>query len=306
MWIWVVLGMACSTSERDEELGDSVGDAGIPGGTSMDSVDSMGSTGPDSPGEGDTSVKFDAGPGTGDGSNPDGTACDENVDIVFVMDVSTSMDAFLDKLADEILVVDQALQALDLPEQPHYGLVVFVDDYALLHNGEPYPDVDTLRADFQTWSDFTSSNQQVGGGNSNTTWTENSLDALHVAATGFQWRPAATTLRMVIHTTDDTFWNGPTVGNGVQIERGYAETVEALQQAQVRVFSFTGSLGGSCKCEDVTPGWSTPYMGMDPIPEATDGAVFSIEQVLTGDISLSSGINDAVEDKMCVPYPPQG
>jgi hypothetical protein len=296
--------MACSTSARDDELGGSAGEAGIPdGGTSEDS---MGSTGPESPSDADTSVKFDAGPGGGDGANPDGTACDENVDIVFVMDVSTSMDAFLDKLADEILVVDQALQALDLPGDPHYGLAVFVDDYALLMGGAPYPDVDTLRADFQTWSAFTSSNQQVGGGNYNTTWTENSLDPLYAAATEFQWRPADTTLRMVIHTTDDTFWDGPTVGNGVMIERGYAETVAALQQAQVRVFSFTASIGGSCQCEDVTPGWSAPYMGMDPIPEATDGAVFSLEQVLTGQISLSTGINDAVEDKMCMPYPPQG
>ena len=257
-------------------------------------------------GEADTGIRFDVGEGDGDG-NPDGpTTCDENVDIVFVMDVSTSMDAFLDKLADEILVVDQALQALDLPGEPHYGLVVFVDDYALLLGGAPYPDVQTLRADFLQWSAFTSSNQQVGGGNSNYTWTENSLDALYAAATGFQWRPADSTLRMVIHTTDDTFWEGPRVANGVQIERGYAETVEALQQAEVRVFSFTAALGGSCTCENVTAGWSAPYMGMDPIPMATDGAVFPIEEVLSGQLSLSAGINDAVEDKMCMPYPPPG
>ena len=40
------------------------------------------------------------------------------------------------------------------------------------------------------------------------------------------------TLRLVIHTTDDTFWDGPTVGNGVDIQYGYADTVAALQQAQ--------------------------------------------------------------------------
>jgi hypothetical protein len=47
-------------------------------------------------------------------------------------------------------------------------------------------------------------------------------------------------------------------------------------------------------------------MGMDPIPDATDGSWWNIDGVLAGNISLSDGINGAVEDKMCVPYPPTG
>jgi hypothetical protein len=298
--------LACSSSARDDE--DAFPTSGLlSAGTDGGQTSSSGASGASAgEAEADTDIVFDVGQGGGDG-NPDGpTSCEENVDIVFVMDVSTSMDAFLNKLAQEILVVDQALQAFDLPAAPHYGLVVFVDDYALLMGGAPYPDVQALQADFMQWSAFTSSNQQVGGGNYNSTWPENSLDALYAAATGFAWRPADSTSRIIIHTTDDTFWDGPMTANGVQIERGYAETVDALQQAQVRVFSFTATLGGQCKCQDVTAGWSAPYMGMDAIPEATDGAVFPIEQVLTGQISLSAGINDAVEEKMCVPYPPQG
>lgn len=255
----------------------------------------------------DTGERLDLGSFGDGGADPDGPkVCEENVDIVFVMDVSTSMDAFLNELANEILVVDQALAGLDLPAEPHYGLVVFVDDTALLMGGAPYPDVETLQADFMQWSTFTASNQQVAGGNANTTWPENSLDALYAAATGFQWRPADGTLRMIIHTTDDTFWDGPTTANGVAIQHGYAETVDALQQAQIRVFSFTAQIGGSCECEDVTPGWSSDYMGQPAIPEATDGGVFDIDAVLAGQISLSAGINGAIEDKMCVPYPPIG
>lgn len=252
-------------------------------------------------------VKLDIAP-AGDMPNitDGGDGCDQDVDIVFVMDVSTTMGPFLDQLATEIIFVDEALDALDLPGEPHYGLVVFVDDAALLNAGAPYESVALLQQDFNEWSTFTSSNQQVGGGNLNTTWPENSLDALHLAATGFQWRPAETTLRLIIHTTDDTFWDGPTTANGVEIQHGYAETVMALQERQIRDFSFAGTIGGQCNCENVTPGWSTPYMEMDPIPEATAGGVYDIDEVLAGVVSLADALENAVETTMCEPYPPVG
>ncbi len=306
----VLFGIGCGDTERDGEQQTSLT---LTGPTSVDSTSPGGDTsasgdaGPGETGADDQDIKFDIGAGADGGADPDGpTTCDQNVDIVFVMDVSTSMGPFLGKLADEILVVDQALQALELPGEPHYGLVVFVDDYALLEGGTPYPDVETLRADFMQWSAFTASNQQVNGGNLNTTWPENSLDALYAAAAGFQWRPADDTLRMIIHTTDDTFWDGPTTGNGIPIQHGYAETVTALQEREIRVFSFAAQIGGMCECENVTPGWSSPYMGMDPIPQATGGGVFDIDAVLADQISLSEGINGAVEDTMCQPYPPVG
>ena len=235
-----------------------------------------------------------------------GSECESGIDIVFVMDVSTSMGGFLAQMANEILEVDAAIQALDLPTETHYGLAVFVDDAALLNAGAPYADAAALQADFIMWSNFTASNEQVGGGNSNYTWTENSIDAIYLAATGFQWRPAQTTTRIVIHTTDDTFWDGPTNGNGVPIQHGYAETVQALQDATVRAYSFADQIGGACGCDDVTPGWSTPYMGMLPMPEATDGTVFDINQILGGTVSLADAINTAVEESYCDPYEPVG
>jgi hypothetical protein len=235
-----------------------------------------------------------------------GTNCDQDVDIVFVMDVSTSMGPFLDQLATEIIFVDEALDAMDLPGDPHYGLVVFVDDAALLNGGAPYDSVATLQQDFNDWSAFTSTNGQVAGGGFNNTWPENSLDAIYLAAAGFQWRPMESTLRLVIHTTDDTFWDGPTVGNGVAIQHGYAETVMALQQREIRDFTFAAQIGGMCECENVTPGWSSPYMGMTPIPEATGGLVYDIDLVLAGQVSLADALTEAVETTMCEPYPPVG
>lgn len=239
-----------------------------------------------------------------DSVGPDG--CEQDIDVVFVMDVSTTMGPFLGTLADQMLAVDQAIAALDLPSAPHYGLVVFVDDFALLSKGQPYADAAALQADFQEWSAFTASNSQVSGNGNNGTWPENSLDALHVAATGYAWRSAETTSRIIIHTTDDTFSEAPSVVDGITVQHDYPQTVQVLQDQQIRVFSFTADIGGSCNCEDVAPGWSTPYGGQPAIPEATDGARFDIDQVLGGTLDLSEAINTSIEGAICDPYEPVG
>ncbi len=304
-WGWIAVGLATGCGElREDDPSTTIVTATATATPTL--TDGDGS----SEGDDDTSAgpKLDIGDVTDPtGADVDGTTgCQQNIDIVFVMDVSTSMGPVLSTLADEIQVVDDAIAALDLPSVPHYGLVVFVDDVAILNTGAPYPDVQTLRGDFMQWSSFTASNSQVGGGNANSTWPENSLDALYVAAAGFQWRPADDTLRMIIHTTDDTFWDGPTTGNGVAIARGYGEVVDTLQQASIRDFSFTSQIGGSCECDDVTLGWSTPYLGQPTIPTATDGGVFDLDLVLAGQLSLSAAIGGAIDETMCEPYEPVG
>jgi hypothetical protein len=187
------------------------------------------------------------------------------------MDVSTSMGPFLSKLANEILVVDQAIKQLQLIAPPQYGLVVFVDDTRFISNGQPYTDLNQLKQDFETWSNFTSSNQQTNSTNLNSTWPENSLDALYRAANEFAWRPTTQTLRMIIHTTDDTFWNGPTSADGEQIQHSYAETVAALQATQIRVFSFAAKLGDQ-RVHGRDGRLVFAYQGQPAIPSATGGA----------------------------------
>lgn len=243
------------------------------------------------------------GGGSGGGSSTE-EDCEQDVDIVFVMDVSTSMGSFLTKLADEILVVDQALAEMDLPSAPHYGLIVFVDDTKIENAGAPYTDVAQLRSDFQTWAQFTSQNTQINSGGSNTFYPENSLDALYLAAKSFQWRDSATTLRAVIHTTDDTFWEGPSQNEGVSIQHGYIETLDALISEKVRVFSFAAELGGPFENENVTAGWFKVHQNAPPIPHGTDGAVFKIDDVLDGTSSLADGIKQVILDSYCDPYEP--
>ena len=233
--------------------------------------------------------------------------CKQQIDIVFVMDVSTSMLALLQKLENEILTVDAKLKTLDVLPDVHYGLVVFVDDTLIINGGAPYADVATLKQDFNKWWNFTQSNSQVNGGGSNSDWPENSIDALFTAAGAFQWRPMEDTLRMVIHCTDDTFGEKGAFQSGLAIMHTYDETVKALQDRQVRAFVFVDNdmTGGPGNDQDVSAGFFTPYNGKTPIPDATDGGAFNINQVLANQLSLNVAINDSVAASLCQDYVPQ-
>lgn len=239
----------------------------------------------------------------GDDGDAPGT-CRPDADIVFVMDVTGSMGEFIDTLADSLATVDAAARDLDL-SPPRYGLVVFADDFALLNGGQAYADLPRLEAEFRDWIEFTYEDDQIGGGQLNESFPENSLDAL-VATTGFAWRPADTTTRVVIHMTDDTFWEGPGVFNGEMVQHDYAQTVAALQAEQIRVFAFAAHDGGECECKDVEPGFFRPYDGQPSIPDATDGGVFDILRVLYGELSLGAAIPKALADSVCMPYEPAG
>lgn len=316
-WACIVgLGLltGCGNAERDDDEAQGSGVTAAPGAGGMSSGNAdSGSSGPvddadDGASDDGEIERFDVGGGDGGGGGPQ--TCQDNVDIVFVMDVSTSMGPFFDRLEEEIEVVHAALSAYELPEEPHYGLVVFVDDFALVDEGDEgivFTDVAELRASFEEWNQFTSSNRQVTRDDLvNTTWPENSLDAIHAAADGFPWRPADTTLRIVIHTTDDTFWNGPTNANGIPILHSYDETVTRLQDQSVRFFTFAARIGGQFEDTDVAPGFFEPFEGKPAMPGQTDGLAWSIDAVLEGTLSLSEVINEAVEDNYCEPYPPPG
>ncbi len=96
---------------------------------------------------------------------------------------------------------------------------------------------------------------------------------------------------------------GATTQNGVGILHDYAQTVKQLQDQKIRVFSFASKLGGSCECLDVSGGWFGAYNGQPAMGQATGGGVFELDQVLSGQISLSDSINGAVVDSLCKPYP---
>lgn len=257
-------------------------------------------------------VKLDVAALETDGSTVGDTQrCKTQLDVVFVMDVSTSMTGFFDALEQDILEVDEALGQLDVEADTHYGLVVFVDDTEVGNAGGAYVDSSQLAAEFASWNEFTGNNRQIHHPGDNGTLEENSLDGLYSAAAEFQWRPAATTHRVVIHTTDASFWDGPVIQpDGVAIEHGYAETVARLRDEEIRVFAFASAAAGPAfpgfPGFDTAAGWFAPYNSMPPIPEDTGGAALSIDDVLAGTVSLADAIPQVVEQSQCEPYPPAG
>ncbi|MBI5533333.1 MAG: VWA domain-containing protein [Deltaproteobacteria bacterium] len=266
----------------------------------------------------------------------EGGGCTDVVDVVFALDVSSSMDFVLIKLGAEIDKVVTAATAL-APE-PHFGLITFADNWAIdttgpLEGGKVHTEGSTLKAAFQYNKDtYTANNRNPGDGptgpdTQNPICEENSLDSLHAAATEFPWRATAT--RVVIVVTDDTFlekpdnygdrdgdgkWDKtdfPKEGN-YPAEFTLAETVTALKDKKVRVFSFTRlkppampklycSTGRRLPDAAMPWGWSQPYNGAPPIPDATAGKNFDIELVKSGKLSLSDTINEVVLESYCNP-----
>jgi len=287
-----------------------------------------GSDDDDDTGRGDGGM--DGAPATGEDAG-----CSDVVDVVFVLDTSSSMGFVLSQLEDQIAGVVTA--ANGVAPDAHFGLIAFQDNHRLdatgpLEGGVVHTTAASLQAAFRTYrTTYTNSNRNPGDGptgptTQNPICEENSLDALYAAAADFPWRPNAT--RVVILATDDTFLEAPdnygdrdhdgdTTSTDYPREGNYparhrmAETVTRLQDARVRVFSFSllqppGLLDrcGTPRRLDwgrITAGWPRPYSGAEPIPAATDARNYDLAQVRDGALSLSATINEVVLDSFCDP-----
>lgn len=244
----------------------------------------------------------DAGPPR-DGGDP----CSEPMDVVFVIDVSTSMTDEIDSIRRGIDSVWTA--SLGLTDNSQFSLVVFVDDVATVNGCAPFATIEAMQTELMRWQTFAASNDQPGGSPvSNSDCPENSLDALHAAATTCPWR--AGSYRMLIHVTDDTFEERPyrlssdfTGGGGVPVQHTYAETVAALVGNQVRVGAFAapgaGEECGAGSSPDVGRGFSDPFLGMESIPAATGGHAWSIRDVRAGSLNMAEAINDFTASEYC-------
>ncbi len=230
-------------------------------------------------------------------------ACDDprsepkdHVDVVFVIDVSTTMAFALDRLAEEIAALDATVRSHD-PDR-RYGLVLFVDD-VLVVDGNPYTDIAALQRDFRRWSRFTSTNRQLHSHAPNLDWPENGLDALVTAAKSFDWRDADDTLRLVVYASDDDFGEAGALQSGQRVHNDYADTVKALKSRSIRVASFTAAIGGECECDDVRGGFMAPYRGQPAIPVATGGASFDIDEVAAGRLHFDRALSGLVDNLVC-------
>jgi hypothetical protein len=277
----------------------------------------------DASGDGSGSSTFDAG------------ECKEVIDVVFVLDTSSSMDFVLTKLQSQIADVVTASNMV--AADSHFGLIAFQDNFALdktgaLQNGAVHTTATSLQTAFATYKNtYTANNRNPGDGptgptTQNPICEENSLDSLFAAANTFPWRDNAT--RIVILATDDTFLEatdnyGDRDGDGLTNKTDYpregnypaghtmADTVAALRAAKVRVFSFSRSTqpnilercgtGRRLPWASITDGWTTPYKTQAPIPNQTDGGNYDLDKVKSGTLNLATTINEVVLDSHCNP-----
>lgn len=234
--------------------------------------------------------------------------CVAPLDIVFVLDVSTSMNDEAAALRDGIESVWNAARALTTDTQ--FGLVVFVDD-ALADGGcSPFADLATLRSRFDYWRSFCSSNQSPVSGISNSDCPENSLDALYLASQQCPWRPGAT--HVLIHVTDDTFVERPEMlsgflgSGGVEVQHTYAEVAAELVRLELRVGAFAapgaGEACGAGASANVGQGFHEPYRGMPALPMQTGGRAWSIRDVRAGTLDMATAINELIEEEYCSPF----
>lgn len=265
----------------------------------------------------------------------DAGECHDVVDVVFVLDTSSSMGFVLQQLEQQIAQVVTASNGL--APNAHFGLIVFQDNHFLdntgpLEGGKVHTEASTLQTRFSHYRTvYTNNNRNPGDGASgpmtqNPICEENSLDALYAAAREFPWRANAT--RVVIVATDDTFLETPdnygdrdhdglTNKTDYPSEGDYpamhalGETITALREEKIRVFSFSRinqpsfldrcGTGRRLPWADITDGWSTPYGTTPPIPDQTDGGNFDLDQVKSNAINLSTTINSVVLDSYCNP-----
>jgi hypothetical protein len=276
---------------------------------------------------------------TGDDDNGhggDGAMCQDVIDVVFVLDTSSSMEFVLTQLEMQIAQVVTASNTLS--GNAHFGLIVFQDNHRLdttgpLEGGKVHVLAGSLQTAFRNYREnFTDANRNPGDGPSgrilqNPICEENSLDALYAAATEYPWRTNAT--RVVILATDDTFLerpdnygdrdgdgdttdtNFPSEGNYPAM-RSLPETLAKLRDGRIRVFSFSrlappASIFERCDTGRRLPwaaisnGWTTPYGTEAPIPMQTDAKNFDLDQVKNGSLSLVATINSVVLDSFCSP-----
>jgi hypothetical protein len=262
----------------------------------------------------------------------DGT-CNQDVDIVFVLDVSGSMIPPLSTLEREVGLVDEALKTKNLPNPPHYGLVIFVDTPQTLNGGMPYADVEALKVELRSQIGVTQQDgarQLNGGPPDNLTWPENALDGLWNAASEFQWRDAAKTLRTIILVTDASFWDITNASSGHMSEinnsglfpthvsmHGYDDTIAQVRMQQIWVNTFAAKTGGPPDgmmsppshgewrgtTVDVGVGYFEPYNGKPSLADSTGGAAWDIDDVFDMKISLATPINESIEARQCAVYP---
>lgn len=274
---------------------------------SWDALDTGGGdTGSETPPDTPLDTHYDI-PDTGDHTSE--IDCHQDIDIVFVLDVSTSMTWVLDRLYSEIEAVWTFAESMTAhPDyDPAFGLVVFVDDVLVTNDGNPWASYGDLQVEFSNWRAFCSTEAQPGGSSCrNMDCPENTLDALAAAAEHYAWRPDA--LHVAIHVTDDTFKESPdrlcsSISPTIPVEHTYSQTIDLLVAGEIRVGVFAVHSSSACPFPgNKEPGFFTPWGDQPSIPDATGSRVWDLTEVQSGAISLTEAIQGFVLEEWCTDF----
>ena len=248
-------------------------------------------------------IVLDANLDAGDAGTP---VCSEPLDLVLVVDVSSSMTDDLARLRDLAPALWSA--ATDASAEARVSLVVFVDDALEVADCLPFTDVGPLGGELDQWRAFTSTNRSPVSEITNVDCAENSLDALAAAITGCPWRDGS---RVILHITDDTFEERPAVlsgpfGRGVLVASTYLEVSDALAREHIEVLALTANgagldCGGPRVSADVGRGFHTPFGTDLSLPERTGGQAWDLRAMREGTFELVPALTDHLSLGVCAP-----
>lgn len=212
----------------------------------------------------------------------------EPLDLVFVLDVSTTMNE-LASLRQAILDLFDAIESRGLDVR--FGLTTFVND-VVVHRQGRFLDRESFLAELDSqlvegsWTPNPSLPRQL----LNFDFPENGLGALYRSATEFDFRPDAR--RYLLFVTDGSFLEPPAVfSNGSPALYGYDQVAQALVAHQVHLFSVHSGEHGR--------GLSTNYEGGPSLVTLTGGTWFEISDVDAGKLALGDLLTDLLAGPSC-------
>nr|MDQ3037570.1 hypothetical protein [Myxococcota bacterium] len=166
----------------------------------------------------------------------------------------------------------------------------------------PVADAAELASELDAWRARAPENRSPASGIANVDCPENALDALALATSTCAWRDVAA--RIVVHVTDDTFAERPTVlsgpfGGGIVVQHTFAETSDILGMNRVRVLALTrdgeGQDCGAGRSPDVGRGFQAPYLGMPSLPDRTGGVALPLPGLTDGSLDVAAAIASLAE-----------
>lgn len=210
------------------------------------------------------------------------------LDLVFVLDVSTTMDE-LASLHGAMAELFDTIAADGLDAR--FGLTTFVND-VIVHRRGAFLDRQAFFDEFdsQLRPDTWVPNEDLPRQLTNFDFPENSLEALYRSATDFDFRPGSR--RYILLLTDASFLESPAVfSDGTPALHSYAEVADALRERRIRLLAIHASRAGR--------GFSSRYEGQPSLVAATGGRWFELADVSSGALSLETVLGDLLVAPVC-------